>query len=192
MPWGTEKPSVIRNPGFAPETASTLAQLQAYHVSSVTIQPMSNALQSPETYDTRLRQYIYRHFIREGRAPRVAEIAAALSAPVRKTKAALGRLAQTHAFVLQENGELWRAAPFSAVPTAFPVRSGKRAWYGNCIWDALGIPAMLHQNACINASCGCCNYEMVLRVEEGRLLAPKGIVHIAVPACRWYEDIVFT
>ena len=119
-------------------------------------------------------------------------MAAALSSPVRKVGAALERLAQTHAFVLQETGELWRAAPFSAVPTAFPVRSGKRAWYGNCIWDALGIPAMLHQNAQIDASCGCCNYEMVLRVGEGRLLGPKGIVHIAVPARHWYDDIVFT
>jgi hypothetical protein len=147
--------------------------------------------------DLHLRQSIYRHFIREGRAPTVAEMAAARSSPVRKTsvskvRAALERLAQTHAFVLQETGELWRAAPFSAVPTAFPVRSGKRTWYGNCIWDALGIPAMLHQDARIEASCGCCNCEMVLRVEQGRLLAPKGIVHIAVPARDWYEDIVFT
>jgi hypothetical protein len=147
---------------------------------------------SSDALDTSLRQSIYRHFIREGRAPTVAEMAAALSAPVRKVRDAFERLAQTHAFVLQETGELWRAAPFSAVPTAFPVRSGKRAWYGNCIWDALGIPAMLHQNAQIDASCGCCNYEMVLRVEEGRLLGPKGIVHIAVPAKRWYDDIVFT
>jgi hypothetical protein len=147
---------------------------------------------SNATLDISLRQFIYRHFIREGRAPAVAEMAAALSSPVRKIRAALERLAQTHAFVLQVTGELWRAAPFSAVPTAFPVRSGKRAWYGNCIWDALGIPAMLHQNAQIDASCGCCNYEMVLRVGEGRLLGPKGIVHIAVPARHWYDDIVFT
>jgi hypothetical protein len=147
---------------------------------------------SSDTLDTSLRQSIYRHFIHEGRAPTVEEMAAALSSPVRKVRAALERLAQTHAFVLQETGELWRAAPFSAVPTAFPVRSGKRAWYGNCIWDALGIPAMLHQNAQIDASCGCCNYEMVLRVGEGRLLGPKGIVHIAVPARHWYDDIVFT
>jgi hypothetical protein len=145
-----------------------------------------------DTLEISLRQFIYRHFIREGRAPTVAEMTAALSSPVRKVRAALERLAQTHAFVLQVTGELWRAAPFSAVPTAFPVRSGKRAWYGNCIWDALGIPAMLHQNAQIDASCGCCNYEMVLRVEEGRLLGPKGIVHIAVPARHWYDDIVFT
>ena len=148
--------------------------------------------QSPEAGDAHLRQFIYRHVIRESRAPTVAEMAAALSFSMRKTRSALARLARTHAFVLQENGELWRAAPFSAVSTAFPVRSGKRAWYGNCIWDALGIPAMLHQNARIDASCGCCNHEMVLRVEEGRLLAPKGMVHIAVAARHWYDDIGFT
>jgi hypothetical protein len=150
-----------------------------------------------ETYDARLRKHIYRHFIREGRAPTVAEMAAAFSSTgaktgLRKVRAALERLAQTHAFVLQETGELWRAAPFSAVPTAFPVRAGKRAWYSNCIWDALGIPAMLHQNAGIDASCGCCNHEMTLRVEAGRLLGPKGVIHIAVPARHWYKDIVFT
>jgi hypothetical protein len=153
---------------------------------------MTAAIPRAEECDARLRQYIYSHFVREGRAPTVAEMAATLSSPHRKVKAALERLAATHAFVLQESGELWRAAPFSAVSTAFPVRSGKRAWYGNCIWDALGIPAMLHQNARIDASCGCCNHEMVLRVEEGRLLAPKGIIHIAVPARHWYDDIVFT
>src|SRR5580692_8946155 len=145
------------------------------------MKPLSDA-NSSDTLDTNLRQFIYRHFIREGRAPAVAEMAAALSSPVRKVRAALERLAQSHALVLQENGELWRAAPLSAVPTAFPVRSGKRAWYGNCIWDALGIPAMLHRNAQVLAACGCCNYEMVLEVKNGRLLSQKGIIHFAVPA----------
>jgi hypothetical protein len=142
--------------------------------------------------EARLRQYIYRQFIRDGRAPAVAEMANALSSPTRKVRAALQRLAQTHAFVLQENGELWRAAPFSAVPTAFPVHVGKHSWYGNCIWDALGIPAMLQKDARVDASCGCCNYEMVLEVKAGKLRATKGVIHIAVPARRWYEDIVFT
>jgi hypothetical protein len=147
---------------------------------------------SPETYDTNLRQAIYRHFIRERRAPKMVEMAKALSSTVPKVKAGFERLAQSHALVLQEDGELWRAAPFSAVPTAFPVRSGKRAWYGNCIWDALGIPAMLRQNAQVLAACGCCNHEMVLEVKGGKLLAQKGIIHFAVPARHWYQDIVFT
>ncbi len=145
-----------------------------------------------EALDGRLRQYIYRQFVHETKAPTVAQMAAALSVPLRKLKAGLQRLAQSHAFVLQENGELWRAAPFSAVPTTFPVQIGKRSWWANCIWDALGIPAMLHQDARIPASCGCCNTEMTLNVKKGRLAGPKAIIHIAVPARHWYDDIVFT
>ena len=141
---------------------------------------------------TQLRRFIYRHFIRQGSAPAVARMATALGWSARKTRAALRQLAATHAFVLQENGELWRAAPFSAVPTSFSVQIGNRSWWANCIWDALGIPAMLHQDACIEASCGCCNHEMGLRVSQGKLVRTQGVIHFAVPAARWYDDIVFT
>ncbi len=144
------------------------------------------------SFDNQLRLYIYRYSLSKDRAPLVAEMARALSSPAAQIKAALRRLSENHAFVLQENGELWRAAPFSAIPTAFPVHVGKHSWYANCIWDALGIPAMLHQDARIDASCGCCNYEMVLEVRDGKLLGPKGMIHIAIPARRWYEDVVFT
>jgi hypothetical protein len=94
--------------------------------------------------------------------------------------------------MLQENGELWRVAPFSAISTAFPVRIKKCSWWGNCIWDALGIPAMLKNDAKIDAACACCNYEMKLEVKRGKLLQNDGIIHIAVPARDWYEDVVFT
>jgi hypothetical protein len=142
--------------------------------------------------EDRLRSFIYRHFLTEGHAPSLAEMAAQLSRPLREIRGALGRLSQTHAFVSQENGELWRAAPFSAVPTSFPVQVGKHSWYANCIWDALGIPAMLHKDGRILASCGCCNYAMTLAVKNGALHQNEGIIHIAVPARHWYDDIVFT
>ena len=51
---------------------------------------------------------------------------------------------------------------------------------------------MLPEDARIDASCGCCNHEMVLNVKDGTLLGPKGIRTIAVPARHWYEDVVFT
>jgi len=141
--------------------------------------------------DTSLRLFIYRHVIAKCRAPSIAEMAKRFKSR-KHVDAALLRLCASHAFVLQENGELWRAAPFSVVPTAFPVKVGNRSYYGNCIWDALGIPAMLGQNARIDASCGCCNLQMLLKVENGRLLGSKGLIHIAVPARDWYKDIVFT
>jgi hypothetical protein len=153
---------------------------------------LPRASKSADAPDATLRLYIYRHFIQRGRAPAIAEMAKALGSSVRTIRAGLQRLVQTHAFVLQDNGELWRAAPFSAVPTVFPVEIGKRRWWANCIWDALGIPAMLHRDARIDASCGCCNHHLPLEIVAGKLRGPNGIIHIAVPARHWYEDIVFT
>src|SRR6266700_3270377 len=73
--------------------------------------------------DTSLRLFIYRHVIAKCRAPSIAEMAKRFKSR-KQVGAALQRLCASHAFVLQENGELWRAAPFSAVPTAFPVKVG--------------------------------------------------------------------
>ena len=146
----------------------------------------------PAMLDSTLRLHVYRYILRRERAPSVAEISKALKAPLKETRAALARLSESHAFMLQDNGELWRAAPFSAVPTSFPVTIGKKSWYGNCIWDALGISAMLAKDAEIDSTCACCNLSMPLHVRNGKLKESSGIVHFAVPACRWYEDVVFT
>jgi hypothetical protein len=143
-------------------------------------------------FESKLRLFVYRYMIRIGRAPLVADMAKGLKTSLPKVRAGLERLSESHAFMLQEDGELWRVAPFSAVPTAFPVRVGQRSWFGNCIWDALGIPAMLHKDGDIGAACGCCNFEMPLRVRRGKLLENDGVIHIAVPAREWYKDVVFT
>jgi len=51
---------------------------------------------------------------------------------------------------------------------------------------------MLHKNARIGASCGCCNYEMPVEVRKRKLVDGTGLIHIAVPAREWYKDVVFT
>lgn len=143
--------------------------------------------------DNAVRSFVYRQTIRTGQVPAVAAIAKGLNKPLPEVKAALRRLSASHAFVLQEaSGELWRAAPFSQVPTTFPVRAGKRSWWGPCIWDALGILAALHVDGDVFASCGCCNEAMPLKVKDGNLRRAEGLIHIALPARRWYEDVVFT
>jgi hypothetical protein len=152
--------------------------------------PMRNL--SKEELDRRLRQFVYRHMVRTQKVPSVAEMSQALSMPRQRIRASLERLCQSHAFMMQGNGELWRAAPFSAIPTAFPVRVGKRWWFGNCIWDALGIPAMLGKDAVIDAACGCCNYQMRVEVKSGKVQSKTGVIHIAVAARDWYKDVVFT
>jgi len=153
---------------------------------------MADAKLALDRFDAQVRLFVYHHIIRFRKSTVVAEIAEGLACSTKQVRGSLERLSGSHAFVLQENGELWRAAPFSCIPTAFPVKIGKSSWFGNCIWDALGIPAMLGQDARIEASCGCCNYEMPVEVKGGKLRSGKGLIHIAVPAKEWYKDVVFT
>jgi hypothetical protein len=148
--------------------------------------------QENQDFDIRVRLLTYRFLLRHEKSPTVREIATALRCSLPKVRAALARLSESHAFMQQENGELWRVAPFSCIPTAFPVTVGKRSWFANCIWDALGIPAMLGKDAEIKAACGCCNYDMPLEIHDGKLSSSRGLIHIAVPAREWYKDVVFT
>lgn len=84
------------------------------------------------------------------------------------------------------------APPFSAVPTPFQVEVGDRSWWGNCIWDALGIPAMLKEDTKISTGCGDCNEAMVLTIKDEALLETSGLIHFALPAKQWWSNIVFT
>src|SRR6266852_3223114 len=124
--------------------------------------------------DATLRLALYRFIVARGHVPKIRELAAALSRPEKIIRAGIRRLAQLHIIVLQpHSSEILRAAPFWAVPTAFHVQSGKRAWWASCIWDALAIPAMLRRDAHITSACACCDSAMGLTVREGRLLPAK-------------------
>jgi alkylmercury lyase len=145
------------------------------------------------SFDRAVRLLIYRQTIQTGRIPLAAETARRLRRSVPEIRGAHRRLAHRHALVLQENSnEILRAAPFWAVPTAFAVEVGKRSYWASCIWDALGIPAMLQKDARILTGCGCCDLPLVLQVRNGALARAHGVIHFAVPARRWYDNIVFT
>jgi hypothetical protein len=132
--------------------------------------------------DDEVRARIYDVTIRTGRPPRVAELG--------DVGESLERLAAGRVIVLRD-GELLMVPPFSAVPTPFAVESGGVSYFANCIWDALGVPAMLHRNAGIVTSCGDCGSAMNVRVEDG-VAHGDGLLHFALPAREWWNDIVFT
>ena len=142
--------------------------------------------------DKAVRHHIYDHVMREGLPPTMAATSSALARSPDEIRASFRRLADGHILVLQQaSGEILMANPFSAVPTPFLVKVGDRSYYGNCIWDAMGIPAMLGQDAVIEASCGCCSTAMKLQVMNGWLEGARGIAHFAIPAAHWWDDIVF-
>ena len=143
--------------------------------------------------DRTVRREVYDVIMKQGRSPLANQVAGSLGVSPGDVRASFERLALDHVLVLQaESSEILMAAPFSAVPTPFTVEVQGRQYFGNCIWDALGIPAMLRRDATIAASCGCCGLSMPLEIQGGNLQPAEGVVHFAVPARRWWENIVFT
>jgi Alkylmercury lyase len=83
------------------------------------------------------------------------------------------------------------ANPFSAVPTPFVVELRQYSCFGNCIWDSLGIAAMTGRDARIKTACGDCGTAMEVTVANGALQHTEGLVHFAIPARHWWDDIVY-
>ena len=84
------------------------------------------------------------------------------------------------------------ANPFSAVPTPFEVEAAGRTYYGNCIWDGLGIVSLMGGTGQVRTQCPDCGEGLTLRVEGGALVRDEGIVHFSVPAASWWDDIIYT
>jgi hypothetical protein len=160
----------------------------------VSVQPGRLSLDpSPAAFDAAARTQIYEHIFETGRIPRLPELAVALAQPEAETRAALQRLADAHMLVLApDSDEIVMANPFSAVASPFAVTVEGRLYYANCIWDALGIPAMLNRVGVINTSCGCCGYPLQVTVSGGTATAnaPDALAHFALPAARWWNDII--
>ena len=63
---------------------------------------------------------------------------------------------------------------------------------GVSAWDALGIVAALGTDAIIRAVCGDCSEPILLEIAGGKLKRSEGIIHFAVPAHHWWDNIGFT
>lgn len=142
--------------------------------------------------DRDVRWQVYDVTMRTGIPPSSRQVAQSLHVEADDALATFRRLADAHILVLQrDSGEILMANPFSAVPTPFAVDASGLLAYGNCIWDALGIPAMLNRDARITTSCGDCGTMAEVVVESGSVRG-EGVIHFAIPAREWWNDIVFT
>jgi hypothetical protein len=143
--------------------------------------------------DQEVRHAVYRHFVSAGTAPDPSALAAALALAPEQVESSLRRLGGQHVLVLEEaTGRIRMAMPFSGVPTPYRVETARGAWWANCGWDALGIPAMLNEDARITTRCQDCDTPLSLTVEQGQLREREGVLHFLVPAARWWQDIGFT
>jgi hypothetical protein len=146
-----------------------------------------------QALDTAVRLEVYRFFIDQGRPPVPAEVAETLATDQASVEDSLRRLAEAHVLVLAPGTPyIWMANPLSAIPTPFQVEIGGRRFFGNCIWDALAVVAMLGGTGTVTTWCPDCHQRMSVTVAENRLASGEGVVHFAVPAAHWWDDIGFT
>ncbi|HSR50376.1 MAG TPA: organomercurial lyase [Acidobacteriota bacterium] len=141
-----------------------------------------------------VRLFVYRTFAEEARAPSPLEMCDRFGMAPEELGRLLSHLeAEENAIVLlPDSPYLWMAEPFSALPTAFPVRSGGQNWFGNCIWDAFAILGLLHRDGEIETLSPIDNRPLRFRVREGRLEPVQAVIHFAVPARDWWKSIGFS
>jgi hypothetical protein len=144
--------------------------------------------------DLKVKLALYQITADTGAVPDAAAVARTINLSDLEVRAAFVRL-QSKRLLVPEPGDPCRirmAPPFSGVPTAFPVQARGKRYFANCIWDAYGIAAALHSDALISAADGQTNEPLTLEVSQGQPISKPYFAHFAVPAARWWDDIVFT
>jgi hypothetical protein len=142
--------------------------------------------------DLAVRNATYWSVVDLGRAPTVGEVADRTDATPDEVAAAWRRLQDGHALVLDQEGAILMANPFSAVETPHRVQAAGRSWFGNCGWDAFGIGAALHVDSTIHTTCADCGESIDLDVRNGLPTDEEPVFHVLVPAREWWTDIRFT
>jgi hypothetical protein len=141
-----------------------------------------------------VRVELYRAFIEENRAPTLVQMAAALDISHEEVERAVNELATRDIIALHpDTQDPWMVHPFLSGEGPFTVTSGERRWDAICIWDALGILALIEIDGEVRTICPDCREALSVKVLQGEVQAEDdAVVHFGVPARDWYEDIGFT
>ena len=144
-------------------------------------------------HDLAVRTFVYQQFVQTARPPTVMETAVHFNAPPNEIENSYQLLHDNHFFFLEPGTlDIRMANPFSALPTKFRVRVGQMAYWANCAWDMLGIPAALHQDAEIEAKYEDGEETAVLTITNGHLHHSGGVIHFPLPVQQWYDDLILT
>ncbi len=138
-----------------------------------------------------VRLFVYRHFVDTARAPDLGAIAAGIQENERTVLSALRKLVAAHALVMAPaSTNIWMAHPFSAVPSAYPVQTRGRTYWANCAWDAAGMMALLGDGE-TRTRCPDCARAITIEMRDDRL-SGEGVVHVAVPPRRFWDNVAYT
>jgi len=148
----------------------------------------------PMDDETRVKMHIYETLARTAAAPTVQSTAQALDLDAGAVAEAFASLNRRRLLVPEpgDPSRIRMAPPFSGVSTQHVVTTAERSYFANCAWDTFGIAAALHQDAEIRSTCMDCGEALSLRIQDQRPRPDPVLFHIAVPAARWWADIIYT
>jgi hypothetical protein len=140
-----------------------------------------------------IRAFVYRQFAETTRPPFVNDVATHFALIHKEAASAYQELHQRHALFLKPGTyEILMANPFSGVETPFKVYTKGQTYFANCAWDSFGIPAALHTDAEIEATCAQSGEPIHLRVKDEQVQRADALVHFLIPFRNWYDDLVST
>ena len=149
-------------------------------------------MQTDEQRDESVRLAVYDHFVRAGDAPEAAELAGRLKVAKTDLAASYRRLAEQRALVLDADGAIAMAIPFSALPTDVTVRGPDVTWWANCAFDGLGIPPMLGCDGVVETACPQSGAPIIVAVRDSAPMRAACVLHMAVPLAQWWQNIADT
>jgi hypothetical protein len=133
----------------------------------------------------RVWQTLLRLFVRDGRPPRVVEIAAESKLPWDSVTAILHELERRDLIGLKPGTDMIRFAyPWTASPSGHRVALGGHALWALCAIDALAAARMYRTDASINSACSyCANKIYIATALHGRALRTMSPPEAVV----WYD-----
>jgi hypothetical protein len=144
-----------------------------------------------------IRKAVYDTFLADGAPPVVEDLMRSFSIPRETVERLLQELdAARHLALVKGTSRILMAWPLSAIATPFRMTSGGREYFANCAWDAIALHAMLGgQQVQVRSFCHHCADPIEVDLDRGRAVRtdpPGTLVYLAIPAARWWDDIITT
>ena len=151
-----------------------------------------------EKLQKNVRKYIFEHFEEHAVGPVLEQIMRKFGLDRSSAFRVLTDLQSArHIALLTGTQRILMAFPFSSIVTPFRVRvAGKdKEYFANCAWDAVAIHVALGNELWISSYCHHCSEDVKIHLKDQRVVSQSDnqpIVYLALPASRWWENILLT
>ena len=151
---------------------------------------------STELLPSRVRLYIFEHFLEQSAPPVLEQVMGAFSLDRDEATGVLRDLeAARHIALVPGTARILMAFPFSAIATPFQVTVRGRSQFANCAWDAIAFHAMLGVDTVVDSFCHHCAKPIRVELKDGHAILidpPESIVYLALRPAEWWGNIVTT